>query len=62
MLKLLSTNDTKQIELLAIKMGELEKERQTVTFEHFRKVRTLCNDRQKKKFDIFIQQILQKKQ
>ncbi len=39
-------------------IGKNEGQLQLYTFEHFRKVRTLCNAEQQKKFDSIIQQVL----
>ena len=39
-------------------IGRNESLLQWNTFEHFKKVRALCNDRQKKKFDAIIQEVI----
>ncbi len=43
---------------LSEEIGKNEGQLQLFTFEHFRKVRALCNELQKKKFDSIIQEVL----
>lgn len=55
---ILSRGDTAQARAVAEKIGLLQKQIEWATFEHFRQVRALCTDKQKKKFDDIIQQVL----
>jgi Spy/CpxP family protein refolding chaperone len=50
--------DTVKAATLAAKIGELEKQVQLTTFSHFAKVKALCDDTQKKKFDEIIGEVL----
>lgn len=43
---------------LAVKIGELERQVQAATFTHFTKVRAMCDETQKKKFDEVIGDVL----
>lgn len=43
---------------LAEEIGKNEGQLQLYTFNHFKKVRALCNEQQKKKFDSIIQEVL----
>jgi len=43
---------------LSEEIGQNEGQLQLYTFEHFRKVRTLCNPEQQKQFDSIIQEVL----
>jgi periplasmic protein CpxP/Spy len=40
------------------KIGELEQQRDVITFKHFQKLRALCNKEQQIKFDNIIQEVL----
>jgi protein CpxP len=42
------------------KIGELEQQRDVVTFRHFQKLRAICNKEQQKKFDSIIQEALRR--
>jgi len=50
--------DTAKANTLSAKVGELEKQVQQITFEHFTKVKALCDDTQKKKFEEIIGEVL----
>lgn len=49
--------DTVKVNALAGQIGEQEKLLSRVTFEHFEKLRALCRDDQKKRFDATIDEI-----
>ena len=51
-------NDTVAAEKIASEIGADQKEIELVTYRHFQKVRELCNDDQKKKFDEVIKEAL----
>lgn len=48
-----------QVQLLSRKIGDLEQQRDIITFRHFQKLRAICNKEQQIKFDSIIQQALQ---
>ncbi len=47
-----------RLEALATKIANVEKEKTTVTFDHFSKVRAICTPEQQQKFDEIIQQTI----
>lgn len=51
-------NENNSVERSAAEIGEDQKQIELITFAHFKKVRELCNDDQKKKFDEVIQEAL----
>ncbi|HMS32918.1 MAG TPA: Spy/CpxP family protein refolding chaperone [Ignavibacteria bacterium] len=51
-------NENNTAERSAAEIGEDQKQIELITFAHFQKVRELCNDDQKKKFDEVIQETL----
>ena len=51
-------NENNSAERYAAEIGEDQKQIELITFAHFQKVRELCNDDQKKKFDEVIQEAL----
>jgi protein CpxP len=50
--------DTVQTYLHIARVMQNEERLEKITFEHFRKVRAICNDEQKQHFDIIIDQIM----
>jgi Spy/CpxP family protein refolding chaperone len=42
------------------RIGELEQQRDVITFKHFQKLRAICNKEQQKKFDNIIQDVLRR--
>ena len=42
------------------RIGELEQQRDVITFRHFQKLRSICNKAQQEKFDSIIQEVLRK--
>ena len=53
-----SGNDTAAAEKIASEIGEDQKQAELITFRHFSKLRELCNEDQKKKFDEIINDVL----
>jgi periplasmic protein CpxP/Spy len=53
------TLDRKIKEELEVAIGETQKNIEMITFDHFKQVRVLCNDEQKKKFDNVITEVIQ---
>lgn len=51
--------DQKVIDELANAIGDNQKQIETITFNHFMDVRKLCNEEQKKRFDLIINDVLQ---
>jgi Spy/CpxP family protein refolding chaperone len=49
-----------EVRQYASTLGEIESDRAITTYEHFRAVRSLCSPEQKKKFDIFVTDVLKK--
>jgi protein CpxP len=49
-----------QLDSLMAAVGDNQKQIEFVTYRHFRQVRELCNDEQKKIFDNIIQEVLRK--
>ncbi len=46
------------LKIFSRKVGELEQQRDILTFKHFQKLRALCNKEQQIKFDSIIQEVL----
>jgi hypothetical protein len=55
---LIVEGDAKKADSVSTEIGKLQKRIEYCTFEHFVKVRALCNDEQKKKFKNIIKDIL----
>ena len=49
-----------QLNSLMTAIGDNQKQTEYVTYRHFRQVRELCNDEQKKVFDDIIQEVMKK--
>lgn len=54
LIKLMGTGDSVKASQLADNIAAGQKQIEMITFEHFKKVRALCDDSQKKKFDEII--------
>ena len=50
--------DSAKVEMLALKIGENQIQLEQLVFEHFVKMRSLCNPEQSEKFDSLIHEIL----
>jgi len=48
-----------QVDSLSARIAGCERKLDIITYEHFKKIRALCNDQQKAKFDNIIKQALQ---
>ncbi|MCY7361831.1 MAG: hypothetical protein LH629_07170 [Ignavibacteria bacterium] len=53
-----SENDTTVVLKMASDIGEIEKQKELITYGHFQKVRNLCDEAQKKKFDDIIEEVI----
>ena len=49
-----------RLDSLGTSIGSMEKEKQSITFDHFSKVRGICTPEQQTKFDGVIQEVLRK--
>lgn len=52
--------DTAKVNELAIAIANTQTQIEKVTFNHFKKVRNLCDEKQKAKFDEIIQEVLKR--